>query len=93
MMSEPTTDTDFDSDVPTYETMACPDCGTTKFSWILRQVQFGTVHRFDNGRFSEEGLKMGDITGSDVEKNGVFCTGCDRTKDREKLIPLEEVDE
>lgn len=70
--------------------MACPECGETKFSWVLREVQFGTVHRFPDGNFSEEGMKRGEVVGSDVEENGVFCTTCEEFRDRNELVPVEE---
>lgn len=91
MMSEPSTD--IESDAPTSQIMACPDCGGTSFNWILEQVQNGTVHRSDDGRWYEEGMKMGEVVGSDVEENGVYCRGCDVVKDREDLVPLEEVED
>lgn len=69
--------------------LACPECGGTKFSWILQQVQFGIVHEFDEGQYSEEGQKMGEVTGSDVEENGVFCTECEEHRDRDELVPHE----
>lgn len=28
--------------------LACPQCGETSFSWIVRLVQFGTVHQLEN---------------------------------------------
>ena len=58
------------------ELLVCPDCGNGRFSWIIRQVQFGAVHRFANGHIDVEGTKNGPITDSDIGENGVFCVDC-----------------
>lgn len=67
--------------------LACPHCGGTSFSWTIRQVQFGIDHAFDAGQYSEEGRKLGPITGSDVDDHGVFCTICEDSYDRNDLVP------
>jgi hypothetical protein len=72
--------------------LACPGCGGTRFSWILRQVQFGTVHNFD-GTYAEEGTKRGPVTGSDVDENGVFCVNCQKNRNHDDLVPYEEDEE
>jgi hypothetical protein len=46
--------------------LACPECGGERFSWIIYQVQFGGVHRFENGHVDVEASKDGPITGSDI---------------------------
>lgn len=72
--------------------LACPECGGTSFSWIVRQVQFGIIHEFGSEQYSEEGRKMGPITGSDVDEKGVFCTSCEEHRDHDKLVPAETSD-
>lgn len=71
--------------------LACPECGETSFSWIVHQVQFGIVHQFDADQYSEEGRKMGEITNSDVDENGVFCTTCEESRRHEDLVPANSV--
>lgn len=70
--------------------LACPDCGGVSFSWIVSHVQFGTVQRVNTGQYSEVGKKMGPITGSDVDENGVFCTTCNEHRNRDELVPTDE---
>lgn len=70
--------------------LACPECGEPSFSWIVEQVQFGTVSQYDDGSMIEEGMKMGEIVDDDVEENGVFCTTCDEFRERDELVPHEE---
>lgn len=52
-------------------------------------MQFGTVHDFD-GTYGEEATKLGPITGSDVDENGVFCVECKEARDHDDLVPHEE---
>jgi hypothetical protein len=77
------------SDNPTSTILACPVCGGTRFSWTIHAVQFGTVHDFD-GTYGEEATKLGPITGSDVDENGVFCVECKEDRDHDDLVPHEE---
>lgn len=71
--------------------MACPECGGESFSWIIEEVQFGDVQTYDDGTFEEVGMKRGEVVGSDVEEEGVFCTNCDERRDRGELVPADEV--
>lgn len=72
--------------------LVCPKCREPSFSWIVEQVQFGTVHRYDDGTLYEEGMKMGEIVDDDVDENGVFCTTCDERRERDELVPAGEAD-
>lgn len=69
--------------------LACPECRGQRFSWYVKQVQFGSVHQLENGHFSEEASKMGPITGSDVPENGVHCVDCGEDRAREDLVPVD----
>ena len=70
--------------------LACPDCGCTAFSWVIQQVQYGTVYRTENSKYLEEMTANGDVVGSDVKENGVFCQECEELYDRDELILNDE---
>lgn len=70
--------------------LACPECRGTRFSWVLHQVQFGTVHSHGDGQFSEEGHKMGPVTGSDIGENGLFCVECCEDRSYDELVLVDE---
>jgi len=67
--------------------LACPECGGERFSWIIHQVQFGGVHRFENGHVDVEASKDGPITGSDIGENGIFCVECSEDRTYDDLVP------
>jgi len=71
--------------------MACPECGGQSFSWIIEEVQFGDVQKYDDDTYTEIGMKRGEVIGSDVEEEGVFCTNCEERRDRDELVPADEV--
>ena len=71
--------------------MACLECGGRSFSWIIEEVQFGDVQKYDDGTVEEVGMKRGEVVGSDVENEGVYCTNCDERRDRDELVPTDEV--
>ncbi|MFC7251836.1 hypothetical protein ACFQJ5_18765 [Halomicroarcula sp. GCM10025324] len=56
--------------------LVCPECLEGKFSWVVEQVQFGAVYELENGGYTEETWKNGDIVGDDIADNGVFCCRC-----------------
>ena len=70
--------------------LACPECGTQKFSWILEQVQFGYPYRDSQGNVIEEGAKMGEVVGDDIDRCGLFCTSCHEHFDRDELVEVEQ---
>lgn len=70
--------------------LACPECGESYFSWIIEEVQFGIIHDHGDGQYSEEGRKRGEVVGSDVETEGVFCTTCEEARDRDELVPVDD---
>jgi predicted nucleic acid-binding Zn-ribbon protein len=71
--------------------MACPQCGGRSFSWVIEEVQFGDIQKYEDGTFEEVGMKRGEVVGSDVEDEGVYCTNCDERRDRDELVPADEV--
>jgi formate-dependent nitrite reductase cytochrome c552 subunit len=71
--------------------MVCPECSGRSFSWIIEEVQFGDIQKYDDGTFEEVGMKRGEVVGSDVENEGVYCTNCDECRDRDELVPADEV--
>jgi hypothetical protein len=77
------------SDTSTSTILACPVCGEQKFSWMIRQVQFGTVHDFD-GRYDGEATKQGPITESNLKTHGPFCVNCQDARKLDELVPYEE---
>ena len=44
---------------------------------------------FSNGHRNGEGYEMGEVVGSDIYKEGVFCEGCDEMIDVEDLVAVE----
>jgi hypothetical protein len=70
--------------------LACPECGYSRFSWILKQVQYGTIHEVD-GRYAEEGTKRGRVLDTDYREQGVFCPTCQEDRDLDDLVPREKV--
>lgn len=70
--------------------LRCPDCGGQRFSWILKQVQIGNIHQFDNGTIDGEGMEMGEVIGSDLSEKDPWCIKCAEHK---RLVYLEVVDE
>ena len=70
--------------------MTCPECGGRSFSWIIEEVQFGDIQKYENDTFEEVGMKRGEVVGSDVEEEGVYCTNCDERRDRDELVPADE---
>lgn len=78
-----------DKNTPT--PMACPECGGRSFSWVIEEVQFGDIQKYEDGTFEEVGMKRGEVVGSDVENEGVYCTNCDERRDRDELVPADEV--
>lgn len=72
------------------ELLACPECENQRFSWIVEQVQFGNVHEFDSGARDGEGLKMGEVTDSDIDTNGAWCLECDEFRDLDELVIVDE---
>ena len=72
------------------ELLQCPDCGDRRFNWIIKQVQFGNVHRFEDGTIDGEGMEMGEVVGSDFDELGPYCTGCDEHKNPDELVAVEE---
>jgi hypothetical protein len=77
------------SNNPTSQILACPVCGEPTFSWMIHQVQFGTVHDFD-GRYDGEATKQGPVTDTDLETHGVFCVNCQDDRELDELVPYEE---
>lgn len=75
------------------EILACSDCGGESFSWMLKQVQFGSVHEFDSGKRDGEGMKLGPVVDSDIHEAGPWCTECDEHKDIDSLVVTDEDDE
>jgi hypothetical protein len=71
------------------QTFVCPDCGEGRFSWIVEMVQFGTVTQYDTERKHAEGYEIGEVKGTDIGENGVFCTSCDEFRDVDELEPEE----
>lgn len=71
--------------------LACPECGGERFSWVIHQVQFGGVHRFENGHVDVEASKDGPITGSDIGENGVFCVECGEDRTYDDLVLADRV--
>jgi len=71
------------------EILQCPDCGDRRFSWAVKQVQFGNVHRFEDGTVDVESMDQGHIVDDDTHR-GVYCTGCDQLKDLDKLVEVDE---
>ena len=76
--------------IETSTILACPECGGSSFSWIVEEVQFGIIHDHGDGKYSEEGRKRGEVVGSDVETEGVFCTECGERRDRDELVPVDD---
>lgn len=68
------------------ELLACPDCGEQTFSWAIEQVQFGNVHEHDNGDRHSEAVDTGPILGDDLEDKGPYCTTCDKHKELDDLV-------
>lgn len=75
------------------EFLVCPETGEKRFSWIVEQVQFGTVQRTEDGHTFEEGEEMGEIVGSDTDENGVFCQSCEEEHDVDDLVPESEYED
>lgn len=71
--------------------LVCPDCGEEQFSWIANIVQFGVVVEHDSGHRHVITQKNENIAGSDIDENGVFCTGCSEDKEIADLEPKVEV--
>jgi predicted nucleic acid-binding Zn-ribbon protein len=71
--------------------LVCPDCGEDEFSYIVEEVQFGTVHEYDNGYRDVVMHANGDVKGTDIDENGVFCTDCNEFKEIDDLEPKVEV--
>ncbi|RLM42069.1 hypothetical protein DVK00_18660 [Haloarcula sp. Atlit-47R] len=67
--------------------LVCPECLEGKFSWVVEQVQFGAVYELENGGYTEETWKNGDIVGDDIADNGVFCCRCMEARAHEELVP------
>lgn len=92
--SESTTDgSDSPTDEPPTTRLVCPECRDGKFSWVVKQVNFGEVIEFPGGARDVEMHKYGEITGSDISENGVFCTTCEVEREMSELVPREEGDD
>lgn len=74
----------------TSKLLQCPDCGSKRFNWVLKQVQIGNIHRFDDGTIDGEGMKMGEVVGSDLYDKGPWCMVCDEHKRLHELEVVEE---
>ena len=70
----------------TSEILQCPTCGRRSFSWSVTQIQFGNVHRYEDGSIETEGMKMGDIVDSNTGKDGVWCDTCKDPYELEELV-------
>lgn len=66
--------------------LVCGTCSGERFSWIVHQVQYGTVHRLPDSEPFEEGCKMGEIVGDDIQKNGLFCVACEEFRSYDDLV-------
>jgi hypothetical protein len=75
------------------ELLACAECDSGQFSWIVHQVQFGDVHRFASGDIDVEATKSGPITDSDIGENGVFCVECEESRTYDELVPFDAGDD
>ena len=60
---------------------------------VNHQVQFGGVHRFENGHVDVEASKDGPITGSDIGENGIFCVECGEDRTCGDLLPATSTEE
>jgi uncharacterized protein (DUF983 family) len=86
-MARSQSDTDDEDATQTPAHQVCPECGHGRFSWVLKQVVFGTIDATDAG-LDYHAEKHGHTEGDD--NNFVMCQDCTTTHQPWDLIGAHE---